>query len=134
MNGLHPEDSSLAALFLGFGGGYSLMLHSFPFSARGPVNGRPPAFWMYAARYVLGLAGAGAIYLGLRLLFPGEGSLLSGIPGWGGDTAFYDLGRFIRYALVGLWASVGAPRLFLTLGIAGGTGEAPASGVTGAAS
>jgi hypothetical protein len=119
MNGLHTEDTRYTALFLGFGCGYSLMINSFPFSARRPVNGKAPPFLMYAARYVIGIAGAGVIYLGLRLVFPGEASLLAGIPGWGGDTIFYEPGRFIRYGLTGLWASAGAPWVFLRLGIAG---------------
>jgi membrane-associated phospholipid phosphatase len=120
MNGLHPEDTSLAALFLGFGCGYSLMINSFPFSAaaRKPSGGKGQLYLARAARYAIGLAGTGVIYLGLRLLFPGEDSLLAGIPGWGGDTIFYELGRFIRYGLIGLWVSAGAPWFFLRAGIA----------------
>jgi membrane-associated phospholipid phosphatase len=126
LNGLHPADSSMAGLFLGFGCGYSLMINAFPFSARGSINGKVPAFWMYAARWILGAAAAGGIYLGLKFLLPGEDSLFADIPGWGADSSFYELSRFIRYGLIGLWVSAGAPRIFLHLGIAG-PGE-PAGG------
>jgi membrane-associated phospholipid phosphatase len=119
MNSLRTGDARFPALFLGFGCGYSLMINSFPFSARKPVNGKAPGFPVYAARYAIGIAGAAAVYLGLGLVFPGGASLLAGIPGWGEDTVFYELGRFIRCGLTGLWISAGAPRVFLRLGIAG---------------
>ena len=53
------------------------------------------------ARYVVGVAGLLAIYLGLSMLFPGGHSLLT-----------YTL-RFVRYAALGIWVAYLAPRLFV---------------------
>ncbi|AEF80594.1 phosphatase PAP2 family protein [Leadbettera azotonutricia] len=119
MNGLYPMDTSLPALFLGFGAGYSLMINSFPFTAQGLVKGKKPGIFLLTARYILGLSGAAVIYLGLRLILPGENSLFASISFWGLGSPYTELGRFIRYCLLGLWASAGAPKVFLNLGIAG---------------
>jgi hypothetical protein len=129
MNGLHPANTSLPAMFLGFGAGYSFMIHSFPFSARACIKDRAPGLGILALRYLLGMAGTLLIYQGLKLVLPGEGSLFSGYS-WGGPVSpYYELGRFIRFGLLGLWVTAGAPRLFLNLGIAGsGIAEDPASG------
>jgi membrane-associated phospholipid phosphatase len=126
MNALFPGDKSLGGLLLGFAGGYVLMRRNFSFAAGAAVRGKRPGFLILAPRYILGLAGAGLVYLGLRLLFPGEGSLFAAYPVWGEFSPYHDLGRFIRYGLVGLWASAGAPRFFLRLGLAGGPPEAGA--------
>ncbi|MDR2110594.1 MAG: phosphatase PAP2 family protein [Spirochaetaceae bacterium] len=108
MNTLYPGDVRFGALLLGFGAGYSLMLERFPVSARGMIRGNPPGAIRLLARYVLGLAGIGALYWGSRSLF--GGSLLPG--------NYYRLGRFIQYGLLGFWASAGAPWLFSRLGLA----------------
>ena len=113
-------DRNLGGLFLGLCGGYSLMRASFPFAARGPVRGGKPGAFILAGRYILGLAGSAVIYLGLRRLLPGEASFLAEIPVWGAASPYYELGRFLRYGLLGLWAAAGAPWLFLRLGLAGG--------------
>ena len=113
MNLFHPADKSLSALFLGFSAGCILMRSSFPFSAKGKIRDK-------GLRYLLGMAVMLVIYQGLRLIFPGEASLFAAkIPAWGQDSPWYELGRFIRYGLVGLWVSAGAPWLFLRLGLAG---------------
>jgi membrane-associated phospholipid phosphatase len=119
LNGLYPMDTSLPALFLGFCAGYSFMINSFPFAARGLVNGKKPGVLLLAARYILGLAGAAIIYLGLRLILPGENSLFASVSFWGLGSPYAELGRFIRYCLLGLWVSAGAPKVFLNLRIAG---------------
>ncbi len=62
--------------------------------------------WKRAVRFLLGVAVVAAIYFGLRIIFPGEGDSL------------YAVFRFIRYGLVGMWISLGAPWLFLRLGLA----------------
>jgi hypothetical protein len=119
MNGLYPMDTSLPALFLGFGAGYSFMINSFPFAAQGLVRGKKPGILLLALRYVLGLTGAAIIYLSLKLILPGEGSLFASISFWGLGSPYAELGRFVRYCLLGLWISAGAPKVFLNLGIAG---------------
>ena len=118
MNGLYPQDRSLPALLLGFYLGYNLMKTKFPFSARGEINGKKPGVRVMLLRCLTGFLGLAVIYLGLKLLFPGEGSLFRNIPAWGEASPYYELGRFIRYGLVGLWASAGAPRMFQRMGLA----------------
>ncbi|MDR0758592.1 MAG: phosphatase PAP2 family protein [Treponema sp.] len=110
-------DRSLGGMFLGLCGGYSLMRANFPFAAGGTARGGQ--VFILAGRYVLGLAGSAVMYLGLRRLLPGEASFLAEIPVWGAASPYYELGRFLRYGLLGLWASAGAPWLFLRLGLAG---------------
>jgi membrane-associated phospholipid phosphatase len=60
-------------------------------------------------RYLVGL-------VGILILWYGLGSILPRSP----DLAGYTL-RYLRYALIGAWATVGAPWLFLKTGLAGRT-------------
>jgi hypothetical protein len=63
----------------------------------------------YIARsdsFYSGVIGIGIIYLGLKLILPSEGQSL------------YQLSRFFRYLLLGIWISFGAPRLFIRMGLA----------------
>jgi hypothetical protein len=113
MGGIYPKDRSLPALFLGFCAGYALMKKRFPFSAG---DTRKPL--VFAFRCVIGFAGMTVIYAGLRLIFPGEGSIFKDITFWGESSPFYELGRFIRYGLVGMWAAAGAPWVFRQMGLA----------------
>jgi membrane-associated phospholipid phosphatase len=110
MTVLLPQDNSLAAMLLGFCAGYSLMINNFPFVARNKVR-----FPQLCLRFAIGITGFGIIYLGLSYILPGNNSIFK-------DAAFlepyYELARFIRYSLLGLWASAGAPRLFLKFGLA----------------
>ncbi|MGH2452972.1 MAG: phosphatase PAP2 family protein [bacterium] len=87
--------SELGAL-AGVGAGLALTYRYVPFSAGGPL-------WQRALRFILGGAVMFGLYMGLRIVLPGEGS-----PG-------YLLLRFMRYAIVGLWASWLAPWFFLRL-------------------
>jgi len=56
--------------------------------------------------FLVGVIGIGIIYLGLKLVFPSEGQ------------PFYQLFRFFRYLLLGIWISFGAPWLFIRMGLA----------------
>jgi hypothetical protein len=118
MSGLYPLDRTMPALFLGFCIGYTLMKQRFPFSGRGEINGRVPGASIFALRALVGFAGMAIIYTALRLVLPGEGSLFAGLPFWGEASPFYEFGRFIRYGLVGFWASAGAPYVFRRMGLA----------------
>jgi hypothetical protein len=109
---------------LGFGLGYSIMLSSFPFAARGTINGNKPGPVRLALRCAVGFAGAALIYLGLRFILPGKDSLFADLPSWGAASPYYELGRFIHYSILGLWVSAGAPKVFLKLGLAGQTDAA----------
>jgi membrane-associated phospholipid phosphatase len=112
MNALYPQNRSLGGLFLGFGAGYALMRKYFPFNA---ASGSAPVRLL---RYALGLAGGALVYLGLKLALPGGDSLFSSLSWWGASSPYYELGRFVRYGLLGLWVSALAPRLFLLLRLA----------------
>jgi hypothetical protein len=90
--------SASAALF-GVAAGGVLLFRWGKFDARGPWKQR-------ALRYLVGVVGLLVFYFGLKLIFPDDESLL--------DYAL----RFVRYAAVGFWASYGAPRLFVRLGLA----------------
>ena len=118
MNGFLPREGSLAALFLGFCLGYALMKQRFPFHARDDINGKKPGLNVMIFRCLTGFVGIAVIYLGLRLILPGEASIFSGIPLWGEASPIYELGRFIRYGFIGFWASAGAPWLFRQMGLA----------------
>jgi membrane-associated phospholipid phosphatase len=118
MNSFYPADKSLSALLLGFCLGYSIMRRSFPFHAQGSINGKKPGLMIMILRSLTGFSGLIFIYIGLRLILPGEGSLFKEIPLWGGFSHLYEPGRFIRYGFLGLWASAGAPMVFRRLHLA----------------
>jgi membrane-associated phospholipid phosphatase len=90
--------SGVAALT---GVGYGLLLFS---SSIGRI--RPGNWLQRLSSFFLGLLGIGILYLGLKLILPSEGQ------------AFYQLCRFFRYLLLGMWISFGAPWLFIRLGLA----------------
>ncbi len=107
---IHPVKDSTAAMatLCGLGIGVPLMARYLPLS-------NPTGFWQRLGRYLLGLAITGALYLALKSLFPGE------------ESALYLPFRFLRYAILGLWVSLGAPWLFRRCRLADG-GDSPASG------
>lgn len=90
---------STAATFWGLAAGGALLWGRGWYDARG--SGR-----QLAARYLLGLMGLLAIYIGLDSLFPDGASLIALIF------------RYVRYALLGLWAAFLAPELFIRMGLA----------------
>jgi len=122
---LFPSDRSLPAVFLGFCLGYNIMKKNFPFNVQSGINEKKLSVMLL--RCITGFAGLVVIYVVLRLLFPGEGSLFSYVPLWGEASPFYELGRFIRYGMIGLWASAGAPMVFQRMGLsfAAGNTEEP---------
>jgi len=93
------DNTSAMAVLMGMGVGIALLWQTVSFSADGPL-------WQRGARFLVGAVGLLVIYLGLKLLFPGEGEPL------------YFAARVARYALVGLWVGLGAPWLFLKLRLA----------------
>jgi membrane-associated phospholipid phosphatase len=98
---LRPTDTTIAAMgvLMGAGAGVALTRRFFSFSAAGLL-------WQRGARVLLGFAILLALRVGLQAVFPAEGEPL------------YLALRFVRYALVGLWAGLGAPWLFLKLRLA----------------
>jgi hypothetical protein len=83
-----------AGMILGLGAGLALMARGARFDAGGPLLQRGP-------RFVIGVAGIAALFLGLRALAPS-----------GADALAYVF-RYLRYALIVWWALCAAPWLFL---------------------
>lgn len=90
--------SSAGTLF-GIGAGGAMLYSWGGFKAGGPWRKR-------LGRYVLGVITIGALFLGLKMVFPS------------GDTMLALALRYVRYTLVGLWASYLAPRSFVALQLA----------------
>ncbi len=94
---------TLGGFLFGAVTGVSLMQRHARFGVEGSA-------WIRVARYVAGMVGLFAIYLGLDYLF----ALIApdaSVTGY--------LLRYVRYASVALWAGFGAPWLFLKTGLAG---------------
>jgi membrane-associated phospholipid phosphatase len=90
--------SSVAALT---GVGYGLLFFS------SSIEGIRPGNWLQRLiSFLVGVIGIGILYLGLKLILPLEGQ------------SFYQLSRFFRYLLLGIWISFGAPWLFIRMGLA----------------
>lgn len=84
---------------LGLCSGLAFMKYYGGYSTEGSVKQK-------AIRLLAGIAVAALIYAGLKEIFPGGKSFEAGIF------------RYIRYALVGLWITFGAPCMFIRLGLA----------------
>ena len=91
---------TMAGTWFGMFGGFALLR-----KLRGVLDSRGIG-WKRLARFIIGLIGVLAIYLGLGQLFPSEADLIS-----------YIL-RYVRYGLIGLWVSMLAPLLFEKLELA----------------
>ena len=111
---LYPTDNTatVAGALAGVGAGLALMHRYAPFDVCG-------TWWQHGARLLIGTSVVFALFLGLRLLFPSE------------DSSGYLAFRLARYGLIGLWATLGAPWLFLRLRLAGPGIPQPAGRSTG---
>jgi membrane-associated phospholipid phosphatase len=91
---------TMAGMLFGYGLAYALGLR-WPtrFDARGPLAKR-------VLRFVVGAAGVGIFYLGLRLVTPD------------GPTLVVAIMRYVRYVLVIAWAMYAAPWTFVKLKLA----------------
>ncbi|MCK4330928.1 MAG: phosphatase PAP2 family protein [Dehalococcoidia bacterium] len=95
---VHPTKDSVTTLapLCGLGLGLALTHRYISFSARGP-------WWQRVLRFLVGGIVMAALYLGLKAVFPGE------------ESALYLVFRFLRYWLIGVWITLGAPWLFRLL-------------------
>lgn len=100
---IHPVKDSAAAMaaLAGVGVGLAIFMRYAGYEAGGPI-------WQRLLRFMLGSIVVAALFLGLRMVFPDEGE------------SFYLAFRLVRYGLVGLWVSLGAPVLFRAIGLARG--------------
>ncbi len=88
---------TLGGVAFGFMSGYAIWVKKF---------GQPKALGSVVkrfARYLVGIVGVIALYLGLKMIFPEEPLVLG-----------YIL-RFVRYTLIGLWVTYFAPLIFKKL-------------------
>jgi hypothetical protein len=90
------DGATIAGLAFGLWVGLALEMHTVRFAVGGP-------WWQRALRYVIGVAGLFAVWMGLRMVFPQE------------PTALGLALRMVRYALAMLWAIVGWPWLFVRI-------------------
>lgn len=107
LNAFSGTDSSMGGLVFGFAAGYILLTEK-PIDAELPkviFNAKEGSLIKKTARLLLGLCILAIIYFGLKIILPGEGS------------PWYTLCRFLRYGASGFWASLGAPRLFILIGL-----------------
>jgi hypothetical protein len=95
----NETSAQLMGVLLGMMAGVLIELRWVGFSAGGPL-------WQRVLRFVVGGAILVVVWLGTKPIFPGEQETVA--------LVF----RLIRYALVGAWASLGAPWLFVRLGLA----------------
>jgi len=105
----HADDFiMLSAIFLGLGGGYLLSKRYVKFTSALPASGKRAAkFLRLCVRFVLGLTVTVLIFVVFRKLTPADR-----------NTSYFMIIYFVRYALIGLWAGVGAPWLFCLLRLA----------------
>jgi membrane-associated phospholipid phosphatase len=98
---LHPVADIIAASAVLLGVGLGLVAAPWvgTWTPEGPWSQR-------LIRYLIGIVVLLALYFGLSLVFPGEG-----------ETLYVPL-RFLRYALLGVWITFGAPWLFSRLHLA----------------
>ncbi len=90
------DAATIAGLAFGLWVGLALETRAVRFTVGGPV-------WQRAVRYVIGIIGLAAIWMGLRMIFPQEPTTLG--------LAL----RMVRYALAMLWAILGWPWLFVRM-------------------
>ncbi len=93
------EGLTISGTLFGVGVGLVFARRYVPFSARG-------RWWKRLVRFLVGIMVLLALYLGLKAMFPADGSVAGAI------------GRFLRYALIGGWLVIGAPWLFRLLRLA----------------
>ncbi len=99
---IHPRVTTgmvgVAGTFFGLVAGAILIFQRGGFDARGTWSKR-------ALRFALGMIAVVILWLGLRMLFPRDASLVSQVL------------RYFRSALTGFWVAYAAPWMFIKLGL-----------------
>lgn len=98
---LFPDRSAVSAMgaAAGVGAGYVISARQLDVNVSGP-------WWQRVARFIVGGAVLALLYVSLGMLMRPEG-----------ETAAF-VARFLRYGLLGLWISLGAPWMFSILHLA----------------
>ncbi len=97
---LYLKDVSAAGGFFGIGIGYAFSRSFLRFDAKSGT------WWMKTLRYLLGLALMLGLYFGMKKVFPGIGNP---------NAALF---KFLRYAILGMWVTLGGPALFIFIKLA----------------
>jgi membrane-associated phospholipid phosphatase len=100
-----PNPFSVEGIITTMGTLFGLLAGVAWLAPRGGFQVSGPA-WKRALRFAVGLVGVAVFYLGLKLVFPDGGTVVA--------LVF----RYIRYTLVGVWVSAGAPWVFSKLRLA----------------
>ncbi len=99
---IHPRGTTgmvgVAGTFFGLVAGAILIFQRGGFDAAGKWSKR-------ALRFGVGIIGLAILWLGLRMVFPRDVSLVSQVL------------RYVRYTLTGFWVTYGAPWVFIKLGL-----------------
>jgi len=92
---LFPDRSAVTATgaLAGAGSGMAIALRRLPLDSGGTL-------WQRVLRLLIGLLILFVLYVGLKMLFPGE------------ESALHLVFRFVRYVFLGAWVALGAPWLF----------------------
>jgi membrane-associated phospholipid phosphatase len=92
---IHPTKDSTSAMaaLAGAGAGLALTYRYFPFSAQGRL-------WKRVVRFLAGGVVIVGLYVGLKVVLPGE------------DSSLFLVFRFLHYGVIGLWITLGAPWVF----------------------
>lgn len=107
LNATNNSDSSMGGAFFGFSAGYILLNEKTKTDTPQKHFSAETGSWAQKTlRLVAGVGVLGLLYAGLKKIFPGE------------ESAYYTLFRFLRYGIIGFWASYGAPALFMKTGLA----------------
>ena len=105
----HPEEAidplSLNGLITNTGALFGLVTGAVWISQSGGFNASTGPWWKRIVRFLIGLVGIALFWKGLDVIFPDSADLLG-----------YSF-RYLRYALVGLWATGVAPWLFIKIGV-----------------
>jgi len=98
---VHPAKNVASAMgtLAGAGVGLALTHRYVSFGVSG-------TWWQRTLRFLIGSLIVFALYVGLKLILPGE------------ESGFYLPFRFIHYGLIGIWITLGAPWLFRLLKLA----------------
>lgn len=90
---IHPVKDTASLMGLLAGAGAGLIFLNQEIETKG-------IWWKITLRFFIGIIIFIILYAGLKMLFPKEGS------------SFYLLFRFLRYGVLGIWATFGAPKTF----------------------
>ncbi len=95
-----PDSGAITAMGTLAGAGAGIAI-----AARLGIDGGG-ALWQRVVRLTVGLIVLLGLYIGLKQVFPGE------------ESSLHLVFRFVRYVLLGVWATLGAPWLFEVLRLA----------------